>query len=203
MLTVDWVVQHFLRGEKSVRPWTVPNFLTYFRFAVGFWLVATVVIQPNELASLKWWAFWLTMVAFATDFWDGWIARRWPSQRSKLGEYIDPPADKLVVGAYMLYLYMLGSASGWFEFTCFALVMLREVGMWAYRLIGGADLFPVNSLGKLKTGFQMSALCAYGLLPVLPDVKNLAAPLLLVATALTLWSLVVYLIRGPTRPSVA
>lgn len=191
-----------------MNPWTIPNGLTSIRFAVGFWCVAVVAINyidgsALDIRGLQWWTFWFVLFAFATDWLDGHIARTWPSQQSKLGEYIDPPADKLVVAGYMLFLMALGNADSWFEYVCFSAIALREVGMLLWRWIGGADLLPVSRWGKWKTAFQMGALVVYGLVPLFAEVARMGMVLLFTATVLTLWSLASYFLAGPRQASVS
>lgn len=184
---------------QSWNPYTIPNLLTGIRFAIAFWLIAAVFIQPDSLWELRWWAFFFIAIAFITDYLDGWIARNWINQQSKLGEYMDPPADKLAVGSYMLYLYMVGIADGTFEVVCFSLIMLREAFMWTWRIFGGTNLFPVNKLGKWKSGVQMITLLLYGVTPVVPQLYPVSVVALFAATLLTGWSLTVYVLRGPQR----
>lgn len=179
-----------------MKPFTIPNFLTSFRFGVGFWLAITAVFQPHEARSLYVLAFALVALAFASDYVDGWIARRWPSQQSRLGVIMDPPADKVAVGGAMLYLIAIGATHGGYEYLCFALIMIREFSMWIVRMMGRVG-YVVSGLGKWKTTTQMSALGLYFLVPVTPSLYTPAAVVLGVALVLTWGSFFLYLYPRP------
>ena len=81
----------------------------------------------------------LCFLGFAgfTDLIDGWIARTWSSQASKLGSFLDPVADKLLVGTMFLSLTWVGLIP--VALTC--LVILRDIG-----LIAGASYVRYRSL---------------------------------------------------------
>ncbi len=172
-----------------LNPWTVPNVLTFIRLGCAFWFIIAAIFQRDTIAHDAQLGFYLFVLGAVTDWLDGYISRRWPTQRSKLGEWMDPPADKLLVFGYMGYLYALGIATGWFEIVCFVIIIAREVLMWAWRSVVGADLIPVRQLGKWKTAAQMLALGTYGLAFTHPMLLPLGMTLLALASAITLWSL--------------
>lgn len=178
---------------------TIPNLLTYFRLCVGTGLLGVSVFYPSAVQALYFWAIVFIALAFASDYADGWIARRWPSQQSRLGVIMDPPADKVAVGGAMLYLIAIGAAHGGYEYLCFALILIRELSMWIIRLMG-REGYAVNGWGKWKTAAQMSALGLYFLVPVLPSLYVPAAVTLGVAAVLTWGSFIIYLY--PPRRSV-
>ncbi len=179
-------------GEMVMKSFTIPNFLTCFRFGVGFWLAMTAIFQSHEARSLYTLACALTALAFASDYLDGWIARKWPSQQSQLGVVIDPPADKVAVAGAMLYLVVIGAAHGGYEYLCFILIVFRELCIWIVRMTGH-DGRTVSSMGKWKTAAQMSALGLYFLVPVAPSFYTPAAVMLGAALVLTWWSFIMYL----------
>lgn len=184
-------------GEIGMSAFTIPNLLTYFRLCVGAGLLGVSVFYPSSVQALYFWALAFTALAFASDYVDGWIARRWPSQQSWLGVIIDPPADKVVVGGAMFYLIAIGAAHGGYEYLCFALIMIREFSMWVVRMMGRVG-YSVSSWGKWKTAAQMSALGLYFLVPVAPSSYTPAAVMLGVALVLTWWSFIVYLYPRPS-----
>lgn len=171
---------------------TWPNGLTFFRLGVSLALiVAVMTLAVETLNEMQAFVLALVVLGFASDWLDGYLARRYPSQQSKLGEYLDPPADKLAIVSYMLYLFKVEMV-GPFEGICFIVIILREVFIVIWRAWGGPDLYPVNGLGKWKAGSQMVALAAYGLVALAYVQYSTAATLLAIATALTVWSLWVY-----------
>lgn len=82
-------------------------------------------------------ALWIFGFAGLTDLVDGWIARTWSSQASKLGSFLDPMADKLLVGSLFLSLTWVNLIP--VPLTC--LVVLRDI-----VLIGGASYIRYRSL---------------------------------------------------------
>tara|TARA_R110000744_G_scaffold273278_2_gene386248 strand:- start:3732 stop:4331 length:600 start_codon:yes stop_codon:yes gene_type:complete len=150
----------------------IPNILTIVRIllalagAAGLWtsyqwsLSAAVplwlgdpVLAARSLAAFAVIAF---IVAAATDWLDGYLARRWDA-RSTLGEILDPIADKLLVDAYLVvYMLILGTPID-IAVPVFALVA-RDAAMTAARLLPGGTASPslaVSPAAKLKTALAM------------------------------------------------
>ncbi|CAD6240886.1 GSCOCG00008975001-RA-CDS [Cotesia congregata] len=117
--------------------WTIPNFLCIGRIMTTPYISYLIVYSHNYHVAL-----WLLGFAGFTDLVDGWVARTWSSQASKLGSFLDPMADKLLVGTLFLSLT-------WVELiplplTC--LVVMRDV-----LLIGAASYIRYRSLPAPKT----------------------------------------------------
>jgi cardiolipin synthase len=135
------------------------------------------------------------IVAALTDWFDGYLARRW-NQTSAFGAFLDPVADKLMVAGALLLLVQLGRTNAVIAF----IIIGREIAISALRewmaQIGATKSVAVSSLGKVKTAAQMVAIpmLLYGepLLGVLPTLL-IGQRLLDVAAVLTLWSMVYYL----------
>ncbi|XP_026670896.1 probable cardiolipin synthase (CMP-forming) isoform X2 [Ceratina calcarata] len=70
--------------------WTVPNLLCMARIVTSPYLSYLILSQDYQIA------LWLLIIAGLSDLADGWIARTWTSQASKLGSFLDPVADKLL-----------------------------------------------------------------------------------------------------------
>ncbi len=178
-----------LRGSVPAENiWNAPNLITLSRIAA----------TPLLLLNL-WWPgrFWSTVVGLGflavslTDLLDGYLARRRGSE-TRIGKLLDPTADKiLVMTALVVLIAVPGRMNEWG--VIMAIVILgREIAVTGLRAMASADgvVMPAAPMGKWKTGLQIAALT--GLLlhyPVfgiwLHDVGML---LLVVATALTLWS---------------
>ena len=90
------------------RFWTVPNILTLSRLVlvVG---ATYLILTDGSLA----WLFTLIILAIATDFFDGHVAR-WSHSVSEWGKVLDPLVDKLGAGAVVLALFIKGWLPGWF-----------------------------------------------------------------------------------------
>lgn len=78
--------------------WTIPNLLCISRIVTSPYLSYLIVSQNYQVA------LWFLGFAGLSDLADGWIARTWTSQASKLGSVLDPVADKLLVGTLFLSL---------------------------------------------------------------------------------------------------
>jgi len=140
-------------------------------------------------------ACWLFVLAAITDAFDGYIARRY-GMVSRLGAFLDPVADKLMVCAALVVLLSLDRVD---EFV--ALVIIgREIAVSALRewmaRIGKSGSVAVSSLGKIKTIAQMVAipmLLFHDPLFGRIDVHSIGTVLIYVAAALTVYSMLVYM----------
>ncbi len=108
------------------------------------------------------WAAWTACVLFSiagiTDFLDGYFARR-DNQVSKIGQFLDPIADKLLVSAVLLLLVNNGRISG-LSILPAVIILLREVAVSGLReyLAGLSVSVPVSNLAKWKTTIQIVSL---------------------------------------------
>jgi len=146
------------------------------------------------------WACVLFALAGFTDWLDGYLARRW-NQTSKFGAFLDPVADKLLVAVSLVMLLRDREQQGQGDVMAVlvAIIIGREITISALREwlaeLGQRTTVAVSSIGKIKTGFQMSAI---GMLiwqqPFLGlPIYQMGFACLFVAAALTIWSMVVYL----------
>ena len=87
---------------------TLPNVLTFSRIAAIPVLVGLVYLD-SELCN--WLALGVFTVACVTDFFDGYVARAW-EQQSSIGRFLDPMADKLLVGSVLLVLVGVDRIAG-------------------------------------------------------------------------------------------
>ena len=133
----------------------VPMLLTLFRIAAIPGIVALLYLDTHLGRYL---ACTLFGIAAITDFFDGYLARAW-SQQSKMGQFLDPVADKLLVAAALLMMTAFDQINGLIILP--ALVILcREI------MVSGLREFlaeirigvPVSTLAKWKTVLQMFAI---------------------------------------------
>lgn len=133
----------------------LPNILTLSRIAVIPALIATFYVD----APLgNWLAFGLFAVASITDLLDGMIARAYGAT-SKLGQFLDPVADKLMVAAIIVMLAAFDRVTG-VHILALIVILCREI------LVSGLREFlaeirvrmPVTVLAKWKTTIQMASL---------------------------------------------
>tara|TARA_B100000965_G_scaffold369749_1_gene357344 strand:+ start:803 stop:1390 length:588 start_codon:yes stop_codon:yes gene_type:complete len=130
----------------------IPNILTIGRiiivpiFVVSFFL-------PGLFGDLI--PFFLFVIASFTDYLDGLLARLF-KEESKLGELLDPIADKILVSAALILLVMNGTIKN-YEVIAAIIILTREILVSGLRefLAKTSVALPVNSLTKLKTFLQM------------------------------------------------
>jgi CDP-diacylglycerol--glycerol-3-phosphate 3-phosphatidyltransferase len=173
---------------------TLPTLLTWARI-VAIPLIVGVFYLPLARDTANLVATVLFIVFAATDWLDGWLARRL-NQTSAFGAFLDPVADKFLVCATLLVLVHLGRAD-----VFVALIIIgREIAISALRewmaRIGAGKSVAVHMLGKLKTTVQMVAipfLLFDGTVLGLIDTLRWGRALIWVAAVLTVWSMVYYL----------
>lgn len=159
----------------------LPNTLT---------LARVVLILPflwaffyGSIAS-RWGSLVLFLVAAITDWFDGYLARRW-NQGSALGRMMDPIADKLLVTTALVVLIATGAVAGWSIAPALA-ILLREIAISGVREHLGQRgiVVPVSGLAKWKTTVQLIALVL--LLAPVEAVQPWGIGLLWVSAILTL-----------------
>lgn len=181
----------------------IPNLLTFARIlAVP---VALAVILYNPLCTQL--LFWLFALAALTDFFDGYLARRW-NATSTLGKLLDPMADKLLVTVLLLYFISVGSAPvtdltasplGLANallnqplFVPVAIILMRELYVAGLRecMAGRGVSIPVSAGGKWKTATQMFGilLMLYALAYAWPQGWTYGCGLIWLAALLALYS---------------
>jgi CDP-diacylglycerol--glycerol-3-phosphate 3-phosphatidyltransferase len=173
---------------------TLPTLLTWARI-VAIPLIVGVFSLPIAEGMRNLIATVMFVVFALTDWADGWLARRL-NQTSAFGAFLDPVADKFLVCASLLVLVQLDRVS-----ALIALVIIgREIAISALRewmaQIGASRSVAVHMLGKLKTTTQMVAipfLLFDGVLFGVINTRLWGMVLLLIATVLTIWSMVYYL----------
>jgi CDP-diacylglycerol--glycerol-3-phosphate 3-phosphatidyltransferase len=130
----------------------IPNILTIGRIII-IPIILFFMYIPTVFASKI--AGYLFLMACITDFLDGYLARVL-SVQSKIGVFLDPIADKLLVGSVILVLV----SKQRIDLIPAVAIILREILVSGLRefLAGLKVSVPVTSLAKVKTFFQMAAL---------------------------------------------
>ena len=139
----------------------IPNSLAFIRLLLApvmfFFLVNqdASVFKDIHPSWLNYFAAFIFVVASATDFFDGYIARTF-NQITTLGKILDPLADKMLTLAAFLGLMMIGSASAWAIF----LIVTRELFITGLRVSAVAEGLDISAswMGKVKTVVQMVAI---------------------------------------------
>ena len=130
----------------------IPNILTIGRIIIVPFFVLAFYL-PGFYGDLT--ALILFIIASFTDFLDGMLARMFGGE-SKLGELLDPIADKIIVAAALILLVMDGTIRN-YEVIAAIIILTREILISGLRefLAAGRVKMPVTSLSKLKTFIQM------------------------------------------------
>ena len=129
------------------------QFLTYFRI-----LVAPVIFLLI-IFNLYGWALVLSLIATSSDFWDGFLARRYGLETT-LGSILDPIADKILL-TFLILALSLTMSSSYIGFIG-GLILIREFWVAALRDINAREnnieATKVTFLAKIKTFLQLTAL---------------------------------------------
>jgi len=187
------------QGPAVSKVWNVPNVLTYGRI-VAVPLVAALLLWNDRaeaitglgVMSARWIAIGIYVVAAITDFFDGYLARRW-QQQSSLGRMLDPIADKVLVAVILLVLcgdQILRGGHVWAAI----IILAREVLVSGLReYLGQLSVsVPVTQIAKWKTTVQLVAIGFLIAGPagdeIIPGVTVIGIAGLWIAAALTLYT---------------
>ena len=168
----------------------IPTYLTIFRIVLIPLFIISFYLPISYSAEITTFIFFIACV---TDWFDGYLARKW-NQTTRLGAFLDPVADKVLVAAALVCV--VEHYHTWW-ITIPAIVMIsREIIISALREwmaeISERASVAVSIWGKVKTTAQMFALG--GLLWRQSfTMEVLAFILLYIAAALTIWSMLQYL----------
>ncbi|MDR0439916.1 MAG: CDP-diacylglycerol--glycerol-3-phosphate 3-phosphatidyltransferase [Candidatus Accumulibacter sp.] len=177
-------------------PINIPILLTWLRILLIPLLVALYYIPETWLQPVgrDLTATVVFVAAAWTDWWDGYLARRW-NETSAFGAFLDPVADKLIVAAALIMLVSLDRVGALIA----VIIIGREIAISALREwmaeIGARRSVAVSMIGKIKTTAQMIAipLLLYHTPLFGIDVHLIGTWLIYVAAILTLWSMGYYL----------
>ncbi|CAE7864899.1 CLS, partial [Symbiodinium sp. KB8] len=105
-------------GAHEVSPWNIPNAMTVTRIVLAPAACWLLLAGDAPTACITF------MTAGALDFFDGWLARRW-NQETAIGSYLDPLADKLLVGSAFVTCGYTGLLPWW----AVTIGLCRDVGL--------------------------------------------------------------------------
>lgn len=157
----------------------LPNILTAARLVAVPLIVALLVMDEGRGGVERWWALSLFLLAAATDYLDGYLARRW-AVVSTFGKLADPIADKVLVLATLAALSFIDGIGWW----AVVILAIREITVTVGRLMVAGDIVIAASRGgKVKTALQMAAITLF-LWPATAAWTDVTAYVLLVAAVL-------------------
>ncbi len=177
---------------KPLGLWTLPNAITWYRVVAA---VPIILLLVNGSNPALWAALGLMIVAEVSDGIDGWVARRY-GQVSAVGKILDPMADSL----YRVSVFTAFAANRWMPVWMFLIMLWRDVSVSYLRVLAEQKIgtLAARQSGKLKAVAQGLAqilvVAVYALWGSAPpaDMQRLLWAALLLATLVTLWSLVDY-----------
>ena len=152
------------------------------------------------------------IVASCTDFIDGHIARKY-NLVTNLGKFLDPIADKVLVSTALIFLLVRPDVLSvqWGNWTvlyagiCVAVILARELIVSGFRMVAASTglVLAADKIGKIKTTFQDLAIVAlligvdfFGLLQVSCVINAIGIVCLGIATLLTMWSGISYVVKN-------
>jgi cardiolipin synthase len=127
---------------------SVPNQLTFLRLAFLPFLIISIRYQRYD------WALGLLLAAGVSDGLDGLLARRL-RQKTAVGAYLDPIADKLLLSSSFFMLALEGKIRWWLAIIVLGRDGLMLIAAAVILLAVGYVSFPPTTWGKLTTGFQI------------------------------------------------
>jgi CDP-diacylglycerol--glycerol-3-phosphate 3-phosphatidyltransferase len=166
-----------------------PNLLTLFRILLVPLLVVVLLtkFEGKEFVGLA-----VFLLASLTDFLDGYIARR-HQKITRLGQLLDPAADKILTSAAFISLVELGVAPAWMVVA----IIAREFAISALRSFAAAEgvVIPAGLWGKVKTTVQIVAISLLIIYERLGELERLAPLSLWLALIVSVYSGLEYFVR--------
>ena len=142
-------VTHFPQSRFPFLPMNLPNRLTIARMVLTVFFVAFLTTSTHWGDVV---ALFLFITASATDWLDGYLARRL-NQMTNFGKLMDPLADKVLVASALVCLIPLGALPAW----AVIVIITREFLITGLRQLaaGQGVILPADPLGKHKTAWQL------------------------------------------------
>ena len=172
----------------------IPNYLSTLRIVLIPILVILFFLPPSWST---WGAGFLFLLAALTDWLDGYLARTL-KQTSKLGAFLDPVADKLIIATSLILLVAQPQLSPYIVLPTL-IIVCREIMISALREwmaeVGRRHSVAVSYIAKIKTAAQMFSITILLVFHLKPHSLGLYLGYfaLYTASALTLWSMLMYL----------
>ena len=169
----------------------LPNKLTILRVCIIPFFVAALLFDHGSNFTMRVAANLLFIAASLTDFLDGKIARKY-GLVTNFGKFMDPLADKLLVCSALICLIELGQLPAWVVI----IIISREFIISGFRLVAADNgvVIAASYWGKFKTTFQMIVVIL--LIFNLPALSLLTDAVVVIAVALTVISLVDYIVKN-------
>lgn len=133
----------------------LPNILTVSRILLLPVLIGLFFVPGGTAA---WIACWIYIFCAVTDFFDGYLARKFGTT-SNFGAFLDPISDKILVSSLLIALATFDRIDGLWMIPAIIILMREFLIAGLREYLGPQNIkVPVSKLAKWKTGFQMTAL---------------------------------------------
>ena len=178
----------------------LPNALTMIRIILIPFCFAALMHDGGDDVQWRIIAWWGFFIVGMTDILDGRLARA-RKQITELGKFLDPVADKLLIGSALIGLSLLDELPWWITLV----ILGRELAVTLLRLFVvrlGGRIIPASRGGKLKTLTQGFATGFY-VLPLIPELHTTRDIFMYVAIAITLFTGAEYFIKALAAPKVS
>ena len=171
----------------SNRIWTIPNVISFFRL-LGVPLFLYLLLGPHHDVA----AVIVLAVGGTTDWVDGFVARRMNSV-SRLGEILDPFADRLYILATLIGFTVRGLVPYWLTGALLLRELVIGIALLVLRRNGYTAALPVHYVGKTGTFVLLAAFPVILLARAVPSIDSWAGP---IGWGLAWWSLGLYWAAG-------
>ncbi len=183
------------RGDTPASNANIANIITVVRILLAPLFIWMLLADDGEFGGLRYAAAALFVIAIVTDSLDGHLARS-RNLVTDLGKILDPIADKVLIGAALVALSLLGELWWWVTIV----ILVREIGITVYRFIALRDrVIAADWSGKIKTVVQAVAvsLLLFPFWVQLGEWYHVVGYVLMgVALALTVYSGVDFLVKA-------
>ncbi len=158
---------------------TTASKITLLRVAMIPVYMVLMYLSGGQSGMWMWIGLAVFIIASATDFVDGYIARHY-NQVSDFGKFLDPLADKLLTIAAMTMFVEWGTMPAW----ALMIVLTREFAVTGLRLVavGNGTVIAAGWSGKVKTASTMVGLCVMMAFPTVQIVSTIVTAVIVITT---------------------
>jgi CDP-diacylglycerol--glycerol-3-phosphate 3-phosphatidyltransferase len=177
--------------ETRARIANLANYLTLLRLVLVPIFLFALFYEGGHDSTVRVVAWAIFAIACVTDRFDGLLARNY-GMATEFGAFVDPIADKTLIGSALISLSMLGELPWWVT----VVIMARELGVTVLRLaVIRRGVIPASRGGKLKTVVQAVAIGLF-ILPLSGPLHVAAAVVMAIAIVLTVVTGIDYVVSA-------
>ena len=185
---------------------SLPNQLTFLRILLT---PVFLVLLFSPYPAMRQWSLVVFILAAITDWYDGWVARRW-GYVTRWGTFFDPFADKVVTSAALIAYIYLGLVEGWMVWIIvirdIIITLLRSYTEYKGKFVGTSKLAKVKTFAQFVIIYYILILYVAKNTPSLQENfgeliyallnYSLVYSMMIIITVLTLWTGISYFIEN-------